>query len=164
MLFSLLTPFLLGLIGLILLFIEFYLPGIVIGLVGGCFIFAGILLAVELFYSPWLVLLYVLGNALGIFLVIKLALWRIRYAKAPYALSSNQDQQGYVASSYDKTAIGQVAIVSSDLKPGGYITLAGKQHQALSQAGYISRGEEVLIIAGQEESLIVKQIKKDPTL
>jgi len=46
----------------------------------------------------------------------------------------------------------------TDLKPGGYILVEGKQHQALSNTGYIVKGKEVKIIGGQEESLIVKQI------
>jgi|EndMetStandDraft_9_1072997.scaffolds.fasta_scaffold368221_1 membrane-bound serine protease (ClpP class) len=154
-------PFVLWAVGLLLIFIEFYVPGAVMGISGGILIFVSVFMFANQTQAPLWIALYVLGAIASVALVIKYALVRIRTAKPNRSIYSNHDQEGYVASKYDHSAIGKRGIVLSDLKPGGYILIDGKQHQALSQSGYLVKGTEVLVIGGQEESLIVKNIKKD---
>lgn len=152
------NPYFLWILGLILIFIEFYVPGAVMGIAGGLFIFIGLLLFALQSNSPWATLLYLLANVASVALLIKFALKRIKQAKPGFSIYSNHSQDGYVASSFDKQAIGKVGVVLSDLKPGGYILIEGEQHQAISQSGYITKGTEVLVLSGQEESLIVKPV------
>src|SRR5262245_20449341 len=131
------------------------------GIAGGVFIFTGLILFAMQRHTPLEIALYFLANVLSVGVVIKTALKRIRTAKPDYSIYSNKDQSGYIASHYDQTAIGKTGTVLTDLKPGGYILIEGKQHQAISQSGYISKGTEVLIVGGEEESLIVKHLKKE---
>ena len=147
-------------LGLLLIFIEFYLPGAVMGISGGILILASVVLFGYQWQSPALVALYALACLISIGLVIKFAMYAIRSAKPSRSIYSNHDQRGYVASSFDQSAIGKKGIVLSDLKPGGYILIEGKQHQAISESGYITKGSEVLVLKGEGESLIVKSIKK----
>lgn len=154
-------PFLLLFVGLLLIFIEFYLPGGVLGVIGGLVILASVFMFASETSSVFLVILYVFGVAILVTLLIRFALWRIVHAKPGYSIYLNKDQEGYQASSYDQSAIGKQGVVLSDLKPGGYILVDGKQHQAISLTGYIPKGVEVVVIAGQEESLIVKLSKKE---
>ncbi len=48
----------------------------------------------------------------------------------------------------------------SDLKPGGYIAIEGQQHQADFISGYIPQGDEIVVVAGEGESLLVKSNKR----
>lgn len=157
------NPFLLWAIGLVLIFLEFYLPGAILGIIGGVLIFSSIIIFAREYGSPLEVLLFLLAVIASVVFLIRFALWKIRSTKSAYSIYSDKDQTGYVASTFDTNAIGKKGIVLSDLKPGGYILVEGKQHQAISQAGYITKGDEVLVLGGQEESLIVKRIKKDQT-
>lgn len=150
-------------LGLLLIFIEFYVPGAVMGIAGGILIAISIYEFTAQAQSSWSIFLYVVGAAVSIGLVIKFAIWCITTAKPERSIYSNKHQEGYVASRFDRTAIGKTGTVLSDLKPGGYIRVEGKQHQAISQTGYITKGSEVLVIGGQEESLIVKLVKKEET-
>ena len=151
---------LLWLLGLLLILLEFYLPGAVMGIAGGVLIVISIFLFAGTANSGLATLLFLVGVVISIAVLIRFALWRIRSAKPDYSIYSDDAQVGFIASTYDKSAIGKKGIVLSDLKPGGYIKVEGKQHQAISQTGYINRGEEVLVVSGQEESLIVKPVKK----
>lgn len=155
------NPFIFWGLGLLLIFIEFYIPGAVLGIAGGILIFVSILLFAFQSQSPLYIALYVIAVIISVGLIIKLALLRIRTARPDRSIYSNHDQEGYVASKFDQSAIGKKGVVLSDLKPGGYILVDGKQHQAISQSGYLIKGTEVLVLRGQEESLIVKSIKKD---
>ncbi|KAF3362007.1 Uncharacterized protein PHSC3_001318 [Chlamydiales bacterium STE3] len=155
------TPFVLLAIGLVLVLLEFYLPGAVMGTAGALLILASLFLAVVQFQTSFSIILFFLLAAVAVIAVIKYALWKIPRSNTIY---SEADQQGYVASTYDVSAIGKKGIVFSDLKPGGYILIDGKQEQAISESGYLSQGEEVVIVRGEGDSLIVmkaKEISKD---
>lgn len=145
-------PLVLLLIGLLLIFLEFYLPGAVMGTAGSLLILASLFLAAIQFQSLWLIAIFFILTCFSVIGIIKYALWKIPRSKNIYLKS---DQEGYVASAYDKSAIGKKAVVLSDLKPGGYILIDGKQEQAISESGYISQGEEVTVVRGEGESLIV---------
>ena len=154
-------PFLLVLLGLILIVAEFYLPGGIMAVLGAIAILSGIILFAGETSSLLFLILFIAGTAIGIGLAIRFALWKIIHAKPDYSIYSNQDQEGYVASTFDETAIGKIGLVLSDLKPGGFILINDRQHSAISISGYISKGKEVIVIGGQEQSLMVKSYKKD---
>ena|ERR1700722_5922231 len=151
-------PFILWGVGLLLIFLEFYLPGAVLGISGGLLVLSSIVLFAYENGSPLVVLLYVFCTAISIGVLIKFSIWRIRSTKPDYSIYSDANQEGYVASKFDKTKIGKIGIVLSDLKPGGYILIEGKQYQAISQTGYVIKGSSVQVLGGQEESLLVKPI------
>src|SRR5262245_55552570 len=113
-------PFILWILGLLLILIEFYLPGAIMAIGGGILIIFSIILFATKWQSPLIVGLYVICVATSVGLIIKYALWRIRTARPERSIYSNAYQEGYVASKYDKNAIGKKGIVLSDLKPGGY--------------------------------------------
>jgi len=154
-------PFLLVGLGLILILIEFYIPGAIIGIIGGICILIGAFLFASQSDSLISTLLFITAIAVSIGYVVKFALWRIAHTPPKYSIYSNDDQEGYVASSYDKEAIGKTGIVLADLKPGGYILIDGQQHAAISLEGYIVKGESVHVVSGQEQSLLVTLSKKD---
>jgi len=154
-------PFIYLGLGLLLVLFEFYLPGAILGVIGGCLIFASLIIFASETSSIIAIIAYVLGTFIALALLIRFALKRIVNSRSVFSIYSREDQEGFKASSYDAAAIGKRGIVLSDLKPGGYILINGVQHQALSISGYIPKGHEVLVLSGQEESLIVKSITKE---
>lgn len=142
--------------GLLFIFLEFYLPGAILGAIGGILVAVSVVVfAMEA--PPVATVLYFFSVAILLFLLIRYTLRKIPRTKPEYSIYSNSDQEGYRASKFDRSAIGKIGVVVADLKPGGYIVIDGKKHQAISQSGYIARGEQVLVLAGQEESLIVRK-------
>lgn len=150
------TALILLILGLLFIFLEFYLPGAILGSIGGILLVISVVIfAMEA--TPVATVLYFFAVVVLLFLLIRYTLRKIPRTKPEYSIYSNKDQEGYRASKYDMSVIGKIGVVIADLKPGGYILVDGKKHQAISQSGYIARGEKVLILAGQEESLIVRQ-------
>ncbi len=154
------VPFLLIILGLILILLEFYLPGGIVGILGGLAILLGIFLFASQTSSIMITLLFVLLVVVVIVLSIRLTLQRISHAKSPYSICSKNDQEGYQASCYDQTAIGKKGIVIADLKPGGYILIEERQHPAISINSYIPKGEHVIVLGGQEQNLFVQMLPK----
>lgn len=154
------NPYLLWILGLILIYLEFFIPGAVMGVIGGILVFLSVIIFASNSPSVLVTIVYFCAVATSVSLLIRFAIWHIRRAKSDYSIYSDKDQEGYVASGFDKRAIGKRGIVLSDLKPGGYILIEGKQHQAISISGYIVKGSAVEVLAGEGESLIVKSIKE----
>jgi membrane-bound serine protease (ClpP class) len=148
------TPYLLAVFALALIFLEFYMPGGILGILGGIALLASYFVLISEGADPLEILLFIGGSLLALALVIKYALWRIPRSKKGIYLSG--DQEGFVSATYDKSAIGKQAVVMTDLKPGGFIQLEGKSHPAISLTGYIEKGKTVKIVSGEGESLLVK--------
>lgn len=155
------TPYIFLALGLLLILIEFYLPGAIMGIAGGILIVTSIVLFAMQAASPIWIILYIIGVTIAIIFLVKFALWRIRTAKPGRSIYLESDQTGYQASTYDASVVGKTGVVVTDLKPGGHILVDGKRLQAISQSGYLVKGTTVTILGGQEESLIVKPINKD---
>lgn len=132
-------------------------------ILGTIALLASIVTFAQLTESLGLVALYCIGIGVSLFFLIRWTLRRIPRAKPGYSIYLNKDQEGFKASSIDLSAVGKRGVVVSDLKPAGYIMIEGKKQQAISTGGYIPKGTEVVVIRGEEESLIVKPIKKDGT-
>lgn len=154
---SLWNPFVLLLLGLVMIFFEFFVPGAVLGITGGALLFLS-LIAFALSDYPFLAffpyLLFVVISLVG---VIRLALWSIKRTGKENTIMSEKNQTGYVASSFDQTLIGLEGVADTDLKPSGKVIINGVEHQAVSEMGYINKGTPVLVINGEGAHLIVKE-------
>jgi membrane-bound ClpP family serine protease len=153
-------PYLFLFTGILLIYLEFYLPGAVFGTVGGLLVLTAIFQSFMLYESLWAALAFSTLAVVLVAAVIKFALWQIPRQKSGMSIYSSGDQQGYQASTFDQSAIGKIGTVLSDLRPGGYILIDGVQHQALSESGYLVKGTPVKVIRGEGDSLIVKEEAK----
>lgn len=139
-------------LGLILVFLEFFMPSGLLGSIAALLFFSGI--TVFWFYttSPtWTVLLLFLVLGL-IWIDCRFALSRVRKS-----ILLKEDHQGFQASTYDPDLIGREGVALTDLKPSGHIVIEDEKFQALSETGYISKGAPVTVIRGRGAYLIVKR-------
>jgi membrane-bound ClpP family serine protease len=155
------STYLLLVLGLILIFIEFFIPGAVIGTIGVILVLFSVVSFASTTDSSLVLTGYVVAVVIALIYLVKLAIWRMQKTSSKKTICADAAQTGYVASSFDASAIGLRGVVLSDLKPGGYIFVDGKKQQAISVSGYIPQNATVEVIGGQEESLIVKFIGKE---
>ena len=143
-----------GLLGLILIYLEFFVPGGILGVLGGCaFLIANFLFVFEA-GAVWYSVLFAVVMVVLLIATIRLALWKIKKKPAMFA---QEEQSGYMASSYDKEVVGLTGEALTDLKPSGHIMINGKRHQAVSESAYIKKGESVKIIGGEGARLICRR-------
>lgn len=151
----------LAVIGLLLIFLEFYLPGMILGILGSVFLFLSVILAAMQAASPLAVFGFFCAVVAALIAVIALAISRIRRTGSKNTLYLNSDQAGYVASEYDAAVIGKQGVATTDLKPSGHAHIAGKDFQVVSQSGYVTQGTPIVVIGGQGAVLIVKPSKQE---
>ncbi|MBI3211628.1 MAG: hypothetical protein HYZ47_02960 [Simkania negevensis] len=68
---------------------------------------------------------------------------------------SDADQEGFVAASFNRQLIGKRGVVATELKPAGHIVIENIRYQALSDGGFVDKGESVEVIGGRGAYLIV---------
>lgn len=148
--------FICGFIGLLLIYIEFFLPGGIAATVGGfSLLVSAVLFAKDhnfVFTSSYVVFLILL-----VFGVCKIGIWQFRRYRKSNTIYSEMTQEGFKAAVFDEVLLGKVGICKSDLKPSGYIEILDKQYQALSQSGYLNKQTPIIVIGGEGGHLIVKK-------
>ncbi len=149
-------PIGLAILGLLLIFLEFFLPGAIMA-IGG----AALLIASGFFFymeNPNIFSLFAFMAflATATFVVVRVALWRI----AKKGMISDDSQEGYQASLYVRELVGKLGIASTDLKPSGFVMIEEESYEALSKSGYIDKGTPILVMSGQGSHLFVKEVKK----
>lgn len=151
------TPIIMLAVGLLLVFVEFFVPGGILGVAGGVLIILSIILFAVNNQSITALLIFMGSAAVLVVAIIRFALWKVKHSQGGRSFYLNSDQEGYSASVYDKSYIGKEAVTLSDLKPAGHILVEGKRFQAVSKTGYILKGKTVAIIGGRGAHFIVKK-------
>lgn len=141
-------------LSLVLIYLEFFVPGAVLGILGGVGFFLSILLFIWESANLWQIIIFIVLIIILLVLTIKMALWKLKQKPAMFA---KEEQSGYLASEFDRELIGKSGEALTDLKPSGHISLEGKRHQAVSESLYIKKGESVKIIGGEGARLIVRK-------
>jgi len=149
--------FVLAAAGLLMIYLEFFIPGGILAILGGGLLVGSLVLfGMQKVGVGWLVIYFLILFIL-VLSTCKLALWQIRKSRKKKSFYLADDQAGFQASEFKKEFIGKTAIAYSDLKPAGHILVEGEQLQALSETTYIDKGSTVLIIGGKGAYLIVKK-------
>lgn len=153
------TPYILVALGLMLIFLEFCLPGMILGTIGAVLIVMslGILFTQTtalLFFIQAMAVLILVG------LVIMAAMCFIRRTSKQGTLYLESDQQGYVASEFDETLIGKIGTATTVLRPAGHVLIDGKLLQAVSDSSYIEQGKPIRVLRGQGAVLVVEECQE----
>ncbi|MBS0586018.1 MAG: hypothetical protein JSR76_06960 [Verrucomicrobia bacterium] len=141
---------LLGITSLVSIFLEFFLPGGVMALVGGVFFLVSIAFGVQ--YDPLFGGIWTVSLLVALLITMKLALVMVK-KKSIYL---SKTQAGYGAYSYGKEYVGKSGIVVSELRPSGYIEVEGVKCQAISSGAYIKKGVIVKIVGERSSHLVVR--------
>ena len=148
--------FILLMVGLFAILLEFFVPGGIVGVIGGILLLLSIISFANSSESVLLTLIYIIFLSVASFYIIKYLLFRLKHGRFKGSIYLDTDQKGFIASNWDKSLIGKKGIVLTDLKPGGHILIDGKKYSAISQSGYLVKGEKVNVCGGEGESLIVR--------
>jgi len=144
------------LIGLLFIFLEFFLPGAIMAILGVLALGSGAFLLVISNSSPMFKVSVIISSLLMLIIVCKVALWTIRNSQRKNYLLDD-DQAEFVAAVLDMSLVGHQGEAASDLKPSGHILVNQKRLQALSESDYIAKGKKIIIIDGRGAYYIVKE-------
>ncbi len=150
---------LLFLAGLILIVLEFFVPGGICGTVGaiamlvscgmGCWTYPR--------YALFIILGEIIAALVGIFAGLKL-IPHTPTGKAMILDSSQPPQEGWVAAQGDLSLVGQTGTVHTPLRPAGTIIINGKRYDAVSRGNFIDVGEKIQVVEVHGSRIVVKAV------
>lgn len=145
-------------ISLILIALEFVIPGGILGILGGVFYIASFFIAFGRENSQITSEMVFVAIALvSLFTVIKTILWKIKNSKKENSLYLATDQEGYKAVETSNKLLGKIGKAESNLRPSGYVIIDGENFQALSLTGYIEEGTLVIVEREEGSTIFVRQ-------
>lgn len=144
--------------GVILLGAEVFVPGGILGALGGLAMLAGCVLAFLDFGFVGGLSSAGIGVAL-----IGLMLWaefvvlpKTRAGKKLFLEAEVKGaSQGAVADA--DAVIGKAAVAATVLSPSGYVEVEGRRYEAFSQSGFVEKGGRLVVVALDNFRLIVRK-------
>jgi len=144
-------------LGLLFVFLEFYLPGAVMGTAGAILILASIITFATSGASGTEILIFLVVAGVSLGAVIKLALWSIQKTRRTGSIYLNSDQEGYRAARYENELVGKKGVCHTLLHPGGYVMVDGKKYAAVSVSGFFQKGDKIEVVEVEGETLKVRK-------
>ena len=142
--------------GILLLALEVFVPGAVLGILGALAIFGGVLVAFVIYGANGGFLALGVGVVLlGLALYIEFAvLPKTRLAKT-FSMTTTVEgtSQGPVAELAE--VIDQAGETATALAPTGYVTVNGRRYEASSQSGFLAKGVAVRVTGLDNFRLLV---------
>lgn len=142
--------------GILLLAIEVFVPGMIVGVIGGLSILAGVVTAFNLYGSAGgMIALLCGGVLLGLTLYIEfVVLPKTKLAKA-LSMQATVEGTSQPAVADLSTVLNQQGETITPLSPSGYISVQGRRYEAFSQSGYLAKGVTVRVTGLDNFRLIV---------
>jgi len=150
------VAFIVGIIGLVCFYAEFFLPGGILVIVGVMLLIAStIAFAMDVHSWAWsffyVVLLLVLS---GVACVIALRQVKRSGRKNSFFLST--DQEGFCSDKIEQELMGAIGVVLTELKPAGHVRIGEKTYQATSIGPFLSKGQKIVVVGVQGSRVLVK--------
>jgi membrane-bound serine protease (ClpP class) len=151
------TVIALGVAGLLLLFLEMFLPGLVAGIVGAGLLTASVIMAYSDLGSE-------AGNvALLIAASASAGLWwwwanhfqRTRFGRAMTLTSSIEGSS--TMGGLDQLT-GQIGEAATPLRPSGTVLVGGKRVDAVTDGEFIEVGSPIRVVRAQGMGIVVRQV------
>lgn len=149
---------LLFVLGLVFLFFEVFTPGPIFGILGGCTLIGGIVVAAVDYGARGGLFAGVAALAAVVATLYAELVWlpktRLAQKFAVRSTSGTTIQQ----QATDAALIGQSAEAATTLAPSGYVLVAGKRFEAFCQDGHASRGAHLRVTGFDNFRVIVTKI------
>lgn len=149
--------------GLLLIFLELYLPGGILGTIGSVLIVVSMVYAYRILpqQAPLIIAFQILLGGILIYLWIK-QLHRTRWGKKLILEEQEDTSKGYVAQEKDlENLVGKEGITLTLLRPGGIAEIEGRRVGVVTEGIYVRKGKKVRVLEVTGNQLRVKEVEED---
>jgi membrane-bound serine protease (ClpP class) len=145
--------------GILLIFTEFFLPGLILGTIGGMLILLSTVLGV--YYYPDYAVFIIIGEVVGAFLGVVLGFWvlsRTRVGSMIMQQHAMSAESGYVSAESDLSLLNCEGTVLTALRPSGTIMVGDKRVDAVSDGTFIEKNKRVQVVQVNGSRVVVEEI------
>ena len=146
-------------VGYSLLFVELFMPGGILGIMGGMLVLAGVIGAG---YTYGMEVGLPLGLGCSVGGIILFILW-LRYFPSSrmgrqFSLAKTIGKEdGYTAQNLtDSSLVGKTGIAVTELRPSGAVQVGDRRLDVLSDGGFVSKDTRVVVVAVDSNRIVVR--------
>lgn len=148
--------------GIALIFAEFFVPGLILGITGMVCLVASATLAI--IHIPDFAGYFILFEVIGLIATIGLgmvALPRSPIGKRMILHTSQDAERGWISTETDTSLVGVVAEVVTPLRPAGTIVANHQRLGAVTEGEFIDAGMKVRIREVQGNRVVVERVESE---
>ncbi|MEG0450037.1 MAG: NfeD family protein, partial [Lysinibacillus sp.] len=149
---------LLFIVGLALLVAEFFIPGGIIGIIGGILIIISLFMAgnsvVGMAISIFIALIVAL---IGMVIMMKFFGKRLMVFNNLVLKDATTTEKGYVSNVNRTELLGQVGKTITPLRPAGTAQFANERVDVVTEGGYIDAAKHVVVIKAEGSRIVVRE-------
>jgi membrane-bound ClpP family serine protease len=145
-------------IGLLLIAVDFYLPGFVLGSIGIVLMIIAVALCYRQYGLNWAATLFIVEAVLGVatgFIIIKTVPQTAMGKRM--ILAHNQTGQRS-ANELSASLVGTQGVAHSLLRPSGVAMLDGKRLDVVAESGMIESGSNIKVVAVEGTRIVVRKV------
>jgi len=147
-------------LGIILLVIELFVPGGILGFLGFGSIILSILLAGENVYSMAInLIIAILVAVMAMVILVKIFKKRIRLFDKIVLKDATTTEQGYISNQSRTDLLNRTGITITPLRPSGTIMIDNERIDAVTEGGFIAAGSNVQVVEVEGVRVVVREIK-----
>ncbi len=148
-------------IGIVLIVLEFFLPGGIAGALGAVAVIVSIILAGgNPMYMAYSVLIAIVVAVSGMVIIMKFFGRKLHLLNKMVLMDSTDTESGYVSNINRVELLGKKAIAITPLRPSGTIDMEGERIDVVSQGSYIDRGKHVIIVKVEGSRIVVREFEE----
>ncbi|WP_418302493.1 NfeD family protein [Lysinibacillus fusiformis] len=153
---------LLFIIGLALVVAEFFVPGGIVGILGGVLIILSLLLAGANIMQMIIAILIALVIAIiGMVILMKFFGKKLHVLNRLVLMDATTTEEGYVSNVNRTELLGKVGTTLTPLRPSGTMVLGSERIDVVSEGGYVDANKHVEIIKVEGSRVVVRQTEKE---
>lgn len=146
-------------IGVILVLVEFFIPGGIIGLLGFTAIVGSLFLAsgdpVNMTIS---LLIAVTVSILVFILLVKVFGKQMKFFRKMILTDATKTEQGYVSNPNRVDLLGMEGKALTDLRPSGTALIKDERVDVVTEGSFISKGSSIMIVKVEGSRVVVREI------
>lgn len=153
--------FIIFVIGLILVVAEFFVPGGIVGILGGILILGSILFAGQSFvHMAYSILIAMIIAGIGMVILMKFFGKKLHMFNRLVLKDATTTEEGYVSNANRIDLIGKQGISLTPLRPAGTVVIDDERIDVVTEGGYVDAGKTVEIIKVEGSRIVVRELKE----
>ncbi|MBD8031852.1 NfeD family protein [Solibacillus merdavium] len=145
-------------IGLILVIAELFVPGGILGIIGGALIIGSLLFAGESFaHMAYSILIAMIIAGIGMVILMKFFGKKLHMFNRLVLRDATSTEEGYVSNTNRIELIGKVGQSITPLRPSGTVLVGQERLDVVTQGGYMDAGKTVEIVKVEGSRIVVRE-------
>ena len=146
-------------IGLILVVLELFMPGGIIGFIGVALIVVSLLMAGANFvHMAYSILIAIILAILGMVILMKFFGKKLHMFNKLVLTDATTTEEGYVSNVNRLDLIGKVGVTVTQMRPSGVIMIDLERIDAVSEGSYIDVDKKIEVVKVEGSRIVVRQI------